>query len=140
MKRVSLIVLGVVLVSTMAWAQESSLSQGIGGYVIELVFDRLPARVGENTTILKVTDGSGKVVTGATATIEVLYFMREGIIPGKGPVVMPYMAYIAEAVPKDSMYVAKLNLWMDGAWNLFVTVTDNEKKVTGRFHLHVVEK
>lgn len=126
MKKIALFSVILVLVAGVAFAKSYEVTKKVGEYTVIASIDKNPPIAGENALTVSVKDASGKAVTDAKVKVD--YSMPA--MPG-----MPAMNYKADAVMKDGLYSAKLNLSMSGGWNIAVKVARGGKISTMKFNV-----
>jgi Cu(I)/Ag(I) efflux system membrane fusion protein len=89
----------------------SKLEKKIGGLTLVLSTEPSPPRIGENQIRVKLTDGTGKLVSNAKVLLTFTMPM-----PGMIPATIPM------TLGKDGVYEATANLGMGGHWDLTVTI------------------
>ncbi len=124
MKKVALASVILLLITGLAYAKNYEVTKKVGEYTVVASIDRNPPIAGKNVLTVSVKDASGKAVTDAKVKVD--YSMPA--MPG-----MPAMNYRADAVMKDGLYSAKLNLSMSGGWNIAVKITRGGKTSTIKF-------
>ncbi len=126
MKKVALASVILLLITGLAYAKNYEVTKKIGEYTVVASIDRNPPIAGKNVLTVSVKDASGKAVTDAKVKVD--YSMPA--MPG-----MPAMNYRADAVMKDGLYSAKLNLSMSGGWNIAVKMARGGKISTMKFNV-----
>ncbi len=126
MKKIALFSMILVLVAGIAFAKSYEVTKKIGEYTVIASIDKNPPTAGENVLAVSVRDALGKAVTDAKVKVD--YSMPA--MPG-----MPAMNYRADAVMKDGLYSAKLNLSMSGGWNIVVKIARGGKTSTMKFNV-----
>jgi hypothetical protein len=128
MKRVVLAAMMFFLVAGIAVAKDFEVTKKAGDYSVTVKIDRNPPVMGENIASVAIRDKGGAAVTDAKVSIE--YSMPA--MPG-----MPAMRYTTDGVLKGSVYQAKLNFSMSGAWDVAIRITQGTKKVQTKFNVDV---
>ncbi len=124
MKRLALIILFLLLLAGLSYANDYEVNKKAGGYDVKVSIDRNPPIVGDNNVTIGIKDATGKYVTDAK--VIVYYFMQS----------MPSMNYTADARLEGSMYNAIVKPTMVGDWDLDVKFTrpgEKGHKVTFSF-------
>jgi len=124
MKRLTVIVVMVLLLAGMAYAKDYEVTKKAGDLTVDVKIDRNPPISGTNNMEIAVKDAGGKAVTDAKVLVE--YSMPA--MPG-----MPAMNYKADAELKGDAYKAAMNLSMSGSWNISIKVTRASKTQTAKF-------
>jgi hypothetical protein len=124
MKRMTVIVLVLLLTAGIAFAKEYTAAKTVGAYHVSITIDKNPPVVGDNNMSITVKNASGKYITDAKVKVE--YSMPA--MPG-----MPPMHYKADTILKGNEYQGKMNLSMSGAWNVAVKVSSGGKTSTAKF-------
>ena len=124
MKKIIVMILAVLFVSSVAYAKDYEVKKKAGNYNVEVKIDKNPPVVGDNNMIIGITDASGKYIKDAKVKVE--YSMPA--MPG-----MPAMRYKTDAELKGNEYKAKMNLSMSGSWNVAVKITRAGKTSTMKF-------
>jgi hypothetical protein len=128
MKKIMLVIMMVMLVTSAAYAKGFEASKQAGPFKVDITLDKNPPTMGENNIIILVWDGAGKPVKDAKVNIE--YIMPA--MPG-----MPAMNYKAALAGKDGKYSGKLNFSMPGAWSVEVKVEAVGKKGKAKLNIDV---
>ena len=118
MKRVTLLLLVVLLMSGAAWGKNFEVTKKVDDFTVKVEIDKNQPIVGDNNLTLTIKDGTGKNVIDANVKVD--YTMPA--MPG-----MPAMNYKADAALKGNEYKAKLNFSMAGSWNMVVQITQAQK-------------
>jgi hypothetical protein len=124
MKRLTVLVMALFLVTGVAYAKDYEVSKKAGDYNVVVKMDKNPPVAGNNNVEIAITDASGKAVTDANVVLN--YTMPA--MPG-----MPPMSYKADAQPSGSVYKTKVNYSMAGPWNNELKVTRGGKTQTAKF-------
>ncbi|MBF0505471.1 MAG: FixH family protein [Nitrospirae bacterium] len=130
MKRLVILILAVVLMAGVTYAQDNVMTKKAGDYTVLAGFDKTP-KAGDNTFLINIKDESGKAVTDAT--VKVHYYMREKAGPTGKYLTMTYMGSEAGAEATNTGYKANLNFSMSGPWNIEVTITRGGQEQTAGF-------
>jgi hypothetical protein len=127
MKKLFLLVTIVLVITPafLAFASEYVVKGKAGDYNVTVRIDRNPPARGYNNLDVVITDATGKPV--ADAGVQVEYLMPS--FPGRPPM----MKYSTAAKQSDHHYVARVDLSMDGVWNLLLKVTREGKTDTMEF-------
>ncbi len=126
MKKMSIIVLVLLVAAGMAFASEYTATKAAGPYKVTLTIDKNPPVLGENNLSITVKDSSGKYVTDAKVMVE--YSMPA--MPG-----MPAMNYKTATTLKGDEYQGKMKLSMKGAWTVAVKVSKGGKTASTKFNI-----
>ncbi len=118
MKRLMVLILGVILMSGLVYARDNVMTKKAGDYNVEVRLDKNPPVVGNNKMEIELTDASGRPVTDAKVIVN--YSMPP--MPG-----MPAANYKAIALLTGTKYAATLNLSMSGPWNIAVKIIKGGK-------------
>lgn len=124
MKKIMVIILAVLFVSSVVYAKDYEVKKQAGNYNVEVKIDKNPPVVGDNNMQIGITDASGKYIKDAKVKVE--YSMPA--MPG-----MPAMSYKTDAELKGNEYKAKMNLSMSGSWNIAVKITRDGKTASMKF-------
>ena len=109
----------ILLIATgFAFAKDYTVVKKSGSYTVEVKLDKNPPITGLNKMEINIQDDKGVKVTDATVTVD--YSMPA--MPG-----MPAMNYKSKAELSGSMYVAKVNFSMSGAWTVNIKITSAGK-------------
>jgi hypothetical protein len=120
MKKMFLVSIVLAIIpSFLALASEYEIKGKAGDYNVEVRIDKNPLARGYNNMDVVITDAVAEVVTDAQVEIE--YLMPS--LPGKAPM----MKYSTVAKPSDHHYLARLNLAMNGVWNIIISLTRARK-------------
>jgi hypothetical protein len=124
MKKMTIIVLVLLLAAGIAFAKGYTAVKTAGAYNITITIDKNPPVVGDNNMVIKVKDASGKYITDAMVAVEYSMPAMQG---------MPAMNYKTAMTLKGNEYHGKINLSMSGAWNIAVKVSKGGKTSTAKF-------
>jgi hypothetical protein len=124
MKKIIVMILAVLFVSSVAYAKDYEVKKKAGNYNVEVKIDKSPPVVGDNNMKIEITDASGKYIKDAKVKVE--YSMPA--MPG-----MPAMRYKTDAELKGDEYKAKMNLSMSGSWSIVVKITRDGKTASMKF-------
>lgn len=124
MKRLTVLVVMVLLLAGAAYAKDYEVTKKAGDLAVDVKIDRNPPISGTNNMEIVVKDAGGKAVTDAKVLVE--YSMPA--MPG-----MPAMNYKTDAQLKGDAYKAAMNLSMSGSWNISIKVTQANKTQTAKF-------
>ncbi len=124
MKKIMVMILAVLFVSSVAYAKDYEVKKKAGNYNVEVKIDKNPPVVGDNNMKIEITDASGKYIKDAKVKVE--YSMPA--MPG-----MPAMSYKTDAELKWDEYKAKMNLSMSGSWSIVVKITRDGKTASMKF-------
>jgi len=126
MKRVLIILTGVLLLCGAAYAKDYEVKKKAGDYDLEITIDKNPPVIGKNNMEIEIKDKSGKYVTDAKVSVE--YSMPA--MPG-----MPAMNYKTVAELKGEEYKATMDISMSGSWNIVVKITRRDKTSKAKFSI-----
>lgn len=126
MKRVLIILTGLLLLCGAVYAKDYEVKKKAGDYDVEIKIDRNPPVVGKNNMEIEIKDKSGKYITDAKVVIE--YGMPA--MPG-----MPAMDYKTDAELKGEEYKATMDISMSGSWNIAVKITRGDKTSKAKFSI-----
>ena len=127
MKRVLIILTGLLLLSGAAYAKDYEVKKKAGDYDVEIKIDKNPPVVGKNNMEIEIKDKSGKYVTDAKVKVE--YSMPA--MPG-----MPAMDYKTDAkLEGEYEYKATMDISMSGSWNIVVKITRGDKTSKAKFSI-----
>ena len=126
MKRVLIILTGLLLLCGAAYAKDYEVKKKAGDYDVEIKIDKNPPVVGKNNMEIEIKDKSGKYVTDAKVNVE--YSMPA--MPG-----MPAMDYKTDAELKGEEYKATMDISMSGSWNIAVKITRGDKTSKAKFSI-----
>ena len=130
MKRLMVLILGVILMSGVVYAQDNVMTRKAGDYTVTASFDKTPI-AGDNAFFIAVRDAEGKAITDAA--VEVHYYMTEKIGATRKFVEMASMGAKADAAAKNAGYKANLNFSMTGPWNIEVKIARGGQEQTAEF-------
>jgi hypothetical protein len=131
MKSLVTLILAVLLIGSVAYAQGSAMKTEAGDYTVTASFDRTPPLTGANTFFITIRDAAGNVITDAS--VEVHYYMTEKAGPNRKYVEMASMGARTDAAAKNAGYKANLNFSMSGPWNIEVTINRGGQEQTADF-------
>lgn len=114
MKRFAVVLVILFLAVGLVYAKDYVVLKKAGSYVVEVKLDKNPPITGPNKMEINIKDDKGVKVTDATVVVE--YVMPA--MPG-----MPAMNYKAKAELSGSLYLAKVNFSMSGAWAVNIKIT-----------------
>lgn len=126
MKRLTAVVLLLLMVTGVAFAKNYEANKKAGEFDVTMMIDKNPPVVGDNAVVVSVKDSTGKVVTDARVVID--YSMPA--MPG-----MPAMNYKTDASLKGDAYKATMNLSMSGGWNIAIKITRGSQTTTAKFNV-----
>jgi hypothetical protein len=127
--KVALVLLTTLLLSTgIVWAGDYKVASKAGELAVELILDKNPPITGKNSATITIKDAGGQAVTDASVRVE--YGMAA--MPG-----MPAMNYKSDAVVKEGVYQAPLELSMSGPWFVNAKILKNNKVSTAKFNIDV---
>jgi len=135
MKKPVLFAVILLLLTTVAFAQDATMKGKTGDYAVEARFDSGTPVRGVNGLTVAVKDASGKEVIDVTVVVE--YYMTGVMAPTQKFAVMPEMHYHAPATLKGSVYTADLDLWMSGRWHIDVKIIDKSGASKASFYVAV---
>lgn len=135
MKKVSILVMALLLAAGSVFAKDAVMTGKAGDYTVEARLEKMPPVTGENTLTVRIKDAAGNPVTDKK--VEVEYFMTEKMSPTRKSIEMPYMKSEAGATVQDSAYKSKLDFSMAGPWNITLKIADGEKAQKAKFHVNV---
>jgi uncharacterized protein YneF (UPF0154 family) len=118
MKKVTILLLVVLLMAGAAWGKSYEVTKKVDDLTIKVEMDKNPPIVGDNNLTLTIKDGTGKNIIDANVKLE--YSMPA--MPG-----MPAVNYKADAAMKGNEYKAKMNFSMAGSWNMVIQITQTGK-------------
>ena len=124
MKKILIILTGLLFLCGAAYAKDYEVKKKAGDYNVEIKIDKNPPAVGKNNMEIEIEDAAGKHVTDAKVVVE--YSMPA--MPG-----MPAMNYKADAELKGEGYKATMDLSMSGSWNVTVKITRSDKTSKVKF-------
>ena len=75
MKRLMVLILGVILMSAAVYAKDNVMTKKAGDYTITASFDRTQQIAGDNTFFITIRDAEGKAITDAAVGVH--YYMTE---------------------------------------------------------------
>lgn len=127
MKRVLILLLGVLFLTGIAYGKDYEVTKTVDGYEVTARIDRNPPSTGKNNLTIVITE-SGKPVTDAKVTVN--YSMPA--MPG-----MPPMDYKTDATLKDNEYRATMDLSMSGPWNIAIKIKRGDRTSTMKFNIDV---
>jgi hypothetical protein len=116
-KRVFAAIVGLLLVSGVAYANHLNVVKKAGDVTVKVVIDSDPIKVGDNKLAIELLDSNGKSITDAD--VAVYYFMPS----------MPAMNYETQATSDGEKYAAVINPVMPGAWDADIKVKRNDGDV-----------
>ena len=123
MKRLTILMVMVLLLAGTVYAKDYEVTKKAGDLAVDVKIDKNPPISGTNNMEIAVKDAGGKAVTDAKVLVE---YSRPAM-PG-----MPAMNYKAEAQLKGDAYKAAMNLSMSGSWNVSIRVTRANKTQTAK--------
>ena len=123
MKRLTIIIMAVLLLAGFVYAKEYEVNKKAGDYNVLVKIDRNPPVAGKNNMEIAITDAAGKAVTDAKVAVE--YSMAP--MPG-----MPAANYKTDAGLAGQSYKAVIEPSMAGPWNMAVKVTRGGKTNTAK--------
>ena len=126
MKKLTVVVLILLMMTGVAFAKNYEASKKAGDFDVTMVIDKNPPVVGDNAVTVTVKDQTGKVVSDAKVVVD--YSMPA--MPG-----MPAMNYTADAKLQGNDYKATMNLSMAGAWNVAVKINRGGQTTTAKFNV-----
>jgi hypothetical protein len=126
MKRLTVLVITLMLIAGIAYAKDYEVNKKAGEYGVLIKMDKNPPVAGDNNVEITITDASGKAVSDAKVLLN--YSMAP--MPG-----MPAANYKTEAQPAGTVYKAKINYSMSGPWSNEVKITRGGKTVTAKFSI-----
>lgn len=126
MKRILIILTGLLLLCGAAYAKDYEVKKKAGDYDVEINIDKNPPVVGKNNMEIEIKDKSGKHITDAKVVIE--YGMPA--MPG-----MPAMDYKTDAELKGEEYKAIMDISMSGSWNIAIKITRGDKTSKAKFSI-----
>jgi hypothetical protein len=124
MKRITVVVMALLLIAGVVFAKDYEVSKKAGDYNVVLKIDKNPPVAGDNNVEIMITDASGKHVTDAKVVLNYSMPAMAG---------MPAMNYKADAQSKGNVYTTKVNYSMAGSWNNELRITRADKTVSTRF-------
>jgi hypothetical protein len=128
MKRLTIIIMAVLLLAGFVYAKEYEVNKKAGDYNVLVKIDRNPPVAGKNNMEIAITDAAGKAVTDAKVAVE--YSMAP--MPG-----MPAANYKTDAGLAGQSYKAVIEPSMAGPWNMAVKVTRGGKTNTAKLTMDV---
>jgi hypothetical protein len=128
MKKVTVILAILFLVSGLAYAKNYEVTKKVGSYTVHVVMDKNPPIAGENNIVISIQDAAGADIVDAAVTVE--YSMPA--MPG-----MPAMNYKTKTDAKSKKYTATVDFSMSGAWNINVKITRAGKTQSVKFNVDV---
>ncbi|MBI4653953.1 MAG: FixH family protein [Nitrospirae bacterium] len=128
MRKLTAVVLLLLLVAGFAYAKDYEVKKKAGEYNVEVKIDKNPPVLGENNMEIGIKDAKGKHVTDAKVVVE---YSMPGM-PG-----MPPMNYKTNATLSENEYQAKLDFSMRGSWNIAIKIARDSKTSTVKFTVDV---
>lgn len=128
MKKVTILLLAVLLMAGTAWGKNFEVTKKVDDFTVKVEIDKSQPIVGDNNLTLTIKDNAGKNVIDAKVKVD--YGMPA--MPG-----MPAMNYKVDAVLKGIEYKAKLNFSMASAWNINIQMIQGEKIKKVRLNVDV---
>ena len=126
MKRILIVLTGLLLVCGAAYAKDYEVKKKAGDYDVEIRIDKNPPVVGKNNMGIEVKDKSGKYVTDAKVNVEYSMPAMAG---------MPAMDYKTDAELKGEAYKATMDISMSGSWNVVVKIIRGDKTSKAKFSI-----
>lgn len=128
MKRLTVLVMAVLLMAGVAYAKDYEVSKKAGDYNVVIKIDKNPPVAGDNNVEIAVADASGKAVTDAKVVVSYSMPAMAG---------MPAMSYKSDAQLKADVYKTKIIYSMAGPWSNEVKITRGGKTQTAKFTVDV---
>jgi hypothetical protein len=125
MKKITVVVVCLLLMAGMAYAKDFEVKKKAGPYDVEVKIDKNPPVVGDNNISVEIKE-AGKDVTDAKVVVD--YSMPA--MPG-----MPAMNYKGDATLDGHSYKAVMKLSMAGSWNIAVKIKKGGKTSTVKFNV-----
>jgi nitrogen fixation protein FixH len=116
MKRVIMILTGLLLLAGAAFANIHIVEKKAGDITVKVMIDSNPLKVSDNNISIELLDPEGNAITNAE--VAVYYFMPS----------MPAMNYEVKAFPEGKKYVAMLKPTMPGEWSVDINARIGEKE------------
>ena len=124
MKRLTIIVMAIILVAGVVYAKDYEVTKKAGDYNVVIKIDKNPPVAGKNNVEIAITDASGKAVTDAKVVLNYSMPAMAG---------MPAMSYKADAQLKGTVYRTSINYSMSGSWNNEIKITRADKTQSAKF-------
>lgn len=117
MKKVSTVVIALLLVAGVVYANQFNAVKKAGDVTVKVMMESEPVKVGDNNVIIELFDSKGRSISGAD--VSVYYFMPS----------MPAMNYEVQASPDGTKYTAVIKPLMPGTWDADIKVKRNGGEV-----------
>jgi nitrogen fixation protein FixH len=104
MKRVIIILTGLLLLAGAVYADNLNLEKKAGDVTVKVTLESNPLKVSDNNISIELLDPEGHAITNAE--VAVYYFMPS----------MPAMNYEVKALPEGGQYTAVIKPTMPGEW------------------------
>lgn len=127
MKRLIILIVGIFLLTGIAYGKDYEVKKTVDGYEVMARIDKNPPSTGKNNITVTIMEG-GKPITDAKVMVN--YSMPA--MPG-----MPPMDYKTEAELKGKEYRATMDLSMAGPWNISIRITRGDKTSVMKFSIDV---
>jgi hypothetical protein len=128
MKRFATVFMILLIAAGLVYAKDYTVIKKSGGYTVEVKLDKNPPITGQNKMEINIKDEKGGNITDAAVTVD--YGMPA--MPG-----MPAMNYKSKAELSGSLYVAKVNFSMPGAWAVNIKITHAGKTQVVKLNVDV---
>lgn len=135
MKHLVVLIMAVVLMAGVVYAQDNVITKKAGDYTVAAIFDKTPPTVGENNLLITIKDQTGKTITDATVKVD--YYMSEKATGTRKSIEMPYMGSTTAATVSAPGYNAKLYFSMPGRWALSVKIVRDGKERIADFFINL---
>ena len=116
MKRVLVVLTGLLLLAGTAYADSCNFEKKAGDLTVTVEIDSKPLKVGDNNISIELLDPEGNAITNAEVTV---YFFMPS---------MPAMNYEVKALPKEKRYTAVIKPTMPGEWTADINTRIGEKE------------
>ncbi len=116
MKRVIIILTGLLFLAGAAYANNLNLEKKVGDVTVKVIIESNPLKVSDNNISIELLDPEGHAITNAE--VAVYYFMPS----------MPTMNYEVKALPKGTQYTAVIKPTMSGEWTADINARIRGKK------------
>lgn len=124
MKRLTIIVIAIILVAGVVYAKDYEVTKKAGDFNVVIKIDKNPPVAGKNNVEIAITDASGKAVTDAKVVLNYSMPAMAG---------MPAMSYKADGQLKGTVYRTSTNYSMSGSWNNEIKITRADKTQSAKF-------
>jgi nitrogen fixation protein FixH len=115
MKKVIMILTGLMLMAGTAYSNDLNVEKRAGDFTVKAAIENNPLKVGDNRIVIEVLDREGNATTDAE--VAVYYYMPS----------MPAMNYEVNALPKGKQYAAVIKPTMPGEWTADIKAKTGKK-------------